>query len=358
MMGEKMLRRPEYTIVSPTRVSRFAVAVSALLLATLGWRALALEVLAARYSLTAIPLGLEPSRPIPVDNPLTPAKVELGRRLFFDPILSADQSVSCATCHDPTHGFSSPTPYSVGVFGRRTTRNAPTLLNRAYGTAFFWDGRDTSLEAQALRPIASPLEMGGTLADAVRRLRAHREYPGLFEHAFAGGVSALNLARALASFERVLLAGDSRVDRFRAGHIEALDDSQRHGLWLYESRGQCWRCHSGANFTDETFHNTGVGWGRQPVDWGRYEVTRREEDRGRFKTPTLRGLSATGPYMHDGSIGTLREVVEFYNRGGTKNPHLDPAIAPLGLSADEVRDLSAFLEALSDTSPPKKRVAH
>src|SRR5262249_33884873 len=151
-----------------------------------------------------------------------------------------------------------------------------------------------------------------------------------------------------ASFERVLLTGNTRVDRFRTGSLDFLNERERHGLWLYESRGRCWRCHPGPNFTDEAFHNTGISWGGQPSDLGRYEVTRKDADRGRFKTPTLRGLKHTAPFMHDGSLRTLDEVVEFYNRGGAKNPYLDPLIEPLGLSKEDMKDLVAFLEALSE----------
>jgi cytochrome c peroxidase len=143
------------------------------------------------------------------------------------------------------------------------------------------------------------------------------------------------------------------VDRFRAGELQALNESERHGLWLYESRGRCWRCHTGPNFTDEDFHNTGVSWGKTPIDLGRYAVTKKDADRGRFKTPTLRGLTATAPYTHDGSLTTLEEVVEFYNRGGQKNPYVDSALGPLGLSKGDVTDVVAFLKALSD-SPRRK----
>jgi cytochrome c peroxidase len=307
------------------------------------------DTLPADLSLAEVPLGLEADRPVPKDNPLTPARVRLGRRLFFDPILSADRTVACASCHDPTHGFASPAGVGVGIGGRRTARKAPTLFNRAFGKAFFWDGRETSLEAQALRPIANPDEMGDSVDRVVRRLREDRAYAAGFGAAFPDGLTAANLARALASFERVLLTGNSRVDRFRAGDLGVLDDGERHGLWLFESRGQCWRCHAGRNFTDETYHNTGVGWGKPSADAGRHAVTHQDADRGRFKTPTLRGLAHTAPYMHDGSLKTLQDVVEFYNRGGVKNPNLDPAMTPLGLSKEEVRDLVAFLRALSDT---------
>jgi cytochrome c peroxidase len=192
--------------------------------------------------------------------------------------------------------------------------------------------------------------MGSTVAGAVKRLQAHPDYPALFQIAFSDGVTAANLARALASFERTLLLGNSRLDRFRTGEVSALTENERHGLWLYESRGGCWRCHTGPNFTDEGFHNTGVGWAEKSTDAGRFMVTRKESDRGRFKTPTLRGLTTTAPYMHNGSLATLEEVVEFYNRGCVKNPNLDSAIGPLGLSREDVRDLVAFLRCLSD--PP------
>jgi cytochrome c peroxidase len=305
------------------------------------------DTLPAKFSLTKIPLGLDANRPAPRDNPLTEAKVRLGRRLFFDPILSADRTVSCASCHDPAHGLAGRSRLAIGIKGREMTRNAPSLWNRAYGTVFFWDGREASLESQALRPIESSSEMGGTVDGALERLRSHKEYPTLFEAAFAEGVTAANLAKSLASFERVLLSGNSRVDRFRSGEVRALSENERHGLWLYESRGGCWRCHSGPNFTDENFHNTGVSWNQPPIDLGRFTVTNKDSDRGRFKTPTLRNVALTAPYMHDGSLATLEEVVDFYNRGSGKNPYLDGSVAPLGLSDEEKKDLVAFLKALS-----------
>jgi cytochrome c peroxidase len=305
-------------------------------------------------SIDHVPLGLDGNRPVPDDNPLTEAKVRLGRKLFFDPILSADGTVSCASCHQPEHGFAGSARVAVGIGSKQTSRNAPSLLNRAYGRTFFWDGRETALEAQALRPIESLDEMGAKLPEVVKKLQANPDYARQFAASFPDGVTAQNVGKALASFERVLLAGNSSVDRFRAGDVESLNSSERHGLWLYESRGRCWQCHSGRNFTDEEFHNTGVNWGKPAADLGRFSITKQESDRGRFKTPTLRGLTATAPYMHDGSMATLEEVVEFYNRGGGKNPHQDPVIAPLNLSKSELADLVAFLRSLSDTSPGKK----
>ncbi|HEY1861187.1 MAG TPA: cytochrome c peroxidase [Gemmataceae bacterium] len=304
------------------------------------------DTLPAILTLDAIPLGLS-TRTVPDDNPLTEARVTLGRKLFFDPILSGDRTVACASCHQPQHGFTSGAAQARGIGGKATKRKAPTLLNRAYGTALFWDGHETSLEAQALRPIEDPTEMGAKLTDVIKNLQAHKEYKDQFDTAFTDGVTAANLGKALASFERVLLRGDSAIDRFRRkGDRAALTAEERHGLWLYESKGHCWKCHSGANFTDEQFHNTGVSWGKEPLDLGRFAVTKRDADRGRFKTPTLRGVSKTAPYMHNGSVKTLEEVVDFYNRGGGENPNRDEALKPLDLTKEEMLDLIAFLKAL------------
>ncbi len=298
----------------------------------------------------AVPLGLSEDRQVPDDNRLTESRVALGRRLFFDPILSGDQSVSCATCHDPAHAFSSPDPVAIGVADARGRRHSPALLNRTYGTSFFWDGRAATLEEQALLPIANKLEMASSVDTVVARLRADDSYVTQFRDAYAGEVTPRHLAKALAGFQRTLLSGDSRADRFQAGDASALTSAERIGLWIFESRGGCWKCHQGRNYTDEQAHNTGVSWGRQPLDLGRFEVTGREEDRGRFKTPTLRDVASSAPYMHDGSIATLREVVQFYNRGGGKNPHLDPLLEPLHLNDQEVDMLVAFLNSLTGST--------
>jgi len=304
------------------------------------------DTLPAKLDLEEIPLGLGP-RPESKDNPLTEARVQLGRRLFFDPILSGDQTVACVSCHLPDHGFASAEARPRGIRGQVIARRAPSLFNRAFGKSFFWDGRSASLEEQALLPIADPAEMGSSVADAVLRLKGQADYKKAFDAAFDDGVTGPNLGKAIASFERVILRGDSRVDRFRQnGDHAALSAEERHGLWIYESKGQCWRCHSGRNFTDEEFHNTGVSWGREPLDLGRHKVTKNETDRGKFKTPSLRGVALVAPYMHDGSLKTLEDVVEYYNRGGVENAHRDEKISPLGLSADELRALVAFLKTL------------
>ena len=297
------------------------------------------------------PAGLQrPDRSKPIDQRAL-ERVALGRRLFFDPVLSRDRSVACASCHDPAHGFADTRPVSVGINQARGLRNAPSLFNVAMGRSFFWDGRAGSLEEQVRFPIENSRELGSKLHEVVTRLKADPGYSGAFGRAFADGVTAGNLARSIADFERTLLLGNSKVDRFRGGDAEALNDAQRQGLWLFESRGHCWQCHSGPNFTDERFHNTGVAARRAVGDPGRMAVTKRAADRGRFKTPTLRGVARTAPYMHDGSVKTLREVVEFYNRGGVKGPGLDPLIRPLKLDQAEVGFLVEFLKALSGEWP-------
>lgn len=298
-------------------------------------------------SLSAIPLGLAADRPVPEDNQLTAERVALGRRLFFDGRLSRDGTISCASCHVPENGFASPDKVAVGVEGKRGSRNSPTVLNRAYGTSFFWDGRAATLEQQALQPIENPLEMDTSLETVLQRLAADARYREQFAEAYEGGISAENLAKALASFQRVLLSGNSPVDRFHGGEFGALTTQERQGLWIFESRGRCWKCHSGPNMTDESFHNTGVSWGQEPLDLGRFDVTQQEKDRGRFHTPTLRNVALTAPYMHDGSLQTLKEVVAYYSRGGNANPHLDPAMQPLNLSDADQAALVAFLQALT-----------
>jgi len=292
----------------------------------------------------AIPLGL-PS--VLAEAPPAEAAAALGRRLFFDPILSVDASVACASCHDPEHGFADPRPLSVGAHGRFTLRHAPTLYNRALGEAFLWDGRASTLEEQVLLPIENELEMALPLDDAIGRLTRDASYGAAFRDAFGEPPTREGLANALAAFVRRLLYGDSRVDRFRDGEHGALTPQERGGMWFFESRGACWRCHSGANFTDEDFHNTGIGVREGEPREGRFAVTGDDRDRGRFKTPTLRGLTETAPYMHDGSLATLEEVVEFYRKGGHANTNLDPMLGPLEMSDEDAANLVAFLKALS-----------
>lgn len=305
------------------------------------------DTLPAALDPASCPPGLG-ERPETPNNPLTAAKVQLGRKLFFDPKLSKDGTVACASCHDPAHGFASKEPRAVGIRGQVGRRNAPSLLNRAFGTAQFWDGRAATLEEQALLPIEDPAELGHSLPAVLAYLKGDATYAKQFATAFPDGVTKENLAKALASFQRTLLHGDTPYDAFVAGDVGLLSGEAKHGLWLFESKGLCWKCHSGPNFTDELFHNTGVGWGQDPIDLGRFEVTKKFGDQGRFKTPTLRAVALSPPYMHDGSIATLEEVVKFYNRGGNRNPFLDPALKPLELTSEEEQSLVAFLRALSE----------
>ena len=295
-----------------------------------------------------LPLGLDLYMPVPEDNPLTRDKVELGRQLFSDPILSRDKSLACAGCHEPERAFTDGRTVSRGVFGRKGTRHVPTLINLGYGRAFFWDGRISSLEEQVLQPIQDPKEMDMTLKDVVDRLRGDREYSELFQAVFGGIPTHVDLANALASYVRTILSGNSPVDRYDTGEREALSQQERQGLGMFFGKGNCWVCHFGPTFTDERFHNTGVAWrDGELLDQGRYMVTGKEEDRGAFKVPTLREVARTAPYMHDGSLATLEEVIDFYNRGGNPNPYLDSELLPLKLTSEEKQALISFLHALS-----------
>ena len=311
--------------------------------------ALQLEERAGAAARSAVPRGLPPAlaETLAADSR---ALRRLGARLFADPLLSLDGSLACASCHLPERGHADAQRFSAGLDGVPTERNTPTLFNRALGKSFFWDGRAESLESQVLQPIASPRELGLGIDVAVERLVGQAEDRELFGAATGRAPDAAGIARALAAHVRGLLLGDSPVDRFRHGDRGALTGAERDGLWVYESRGRCWRCHSGANFTDEEFHNTGVGALDDPsstVATGRAVVTGAASDQGRFKTPTLRGVALTAPYMHDGSLATLEDVVEFYRQGGNANPHLDARLEPLELTDREAASLVAFLRALS-----------
>jgi len=226
------------------------------------------------------------------------------------------------------------------------------LFNRGFAPRQMWDGRAATLEEQALIPIANPVEMALPIDEALERLRADASYSRAFEANYEGGVTRENLARALAAFVRRLTYADSAVDRFRLGETNWLTRRERTGMWLFESRGRCWRCHSGPNLSDEALHNTGVGVRDGAPEPGRAEITNDEADLGQFKTATLRGLAFTAPYMHDGSLATLEDVVRFYERGGGTNPALDPILEPFELNDEERASLVAFLGALSRSGPP------
>jgi cytochrome c peroxidase len=271
-----------------------------------------------------IPLGLDLYLPVPEENALTAEKIELGRRLFLDRRLSRDGSLSCAGCHDPARAFSDGHPVAIGVHGRQGTRNAPALINRAYGRRFFWDGRVATLEEQVLKPIQDPNEMDLTLTEAAARVSLTPE----------------RISLALASYVRSILSGDSPFDRFTNRDRAALSAGQQAGLQLFRGKANCIACHVSPNFTDETLHNTGVAWrDNKFADPG--------AGQGNFKTPTLREVARTAPYMHDGSIATLEDVIDYYDRGGNRNPGLDPEIRPLHLSSAERQNLIAFLHCLN-----------
>lgn len=332
-------------------------------------------------------LGLPPV-PFPDDNPPTEAKIRLGRKLFFDRRLSHNGTISCAMCHVPEQGFTvNETATAIGNEGKSLRRNAPTLLNVAFMRSIFHDGRETSLENQVISPLLSPEEMGNPSAGyLIGRIGRMEDYDGLFEGAFGRGVSIETIGQAIATYQRTLISANSRFDRwyFRK-ESNALMKEEERGFRLFTGKANCVQCHiiggEYALFLDHSFHDTGVGWNKafgdvsaDPIvkvqlapgvftsvrrevvnsvglpakkDWGRYEVTRDPSDLLRFKTPTLRNVNLTAPYMHDGSISTLREIVEFYNRGGVPHDGLDPSVKPLGLSSEEMDDLVAFLRSLT-----------
>jgi cytochrome c peroxidase len=294
-----------------------------------------------------LPLGLDLYRPAPDDNPLTVDKVSLGRRLFFDRRLSRDGSRSCASCHDPGRAFADRRPVARGVGGAIGDRNVPTLVNRAWGRSFFWDGRVATLEEQALEPIFNPRELAATEPRVVAVIDS-ADYRDHFRAAFGRDPDLRTLGRALASFVRTIVSGNAPYDRHVAGISGSIGASAQRGLTLFTGSAGCNRCHTGPLFTDDEFHNTGVAWRRgHLIDLGRAAVTNDDLDRGAFKTPTLREVARTAPYMHDGSIRTLAEVIDFYDRGGSRNPALDPRLRALHLTTRDKLDLIAFLESLS-----------
>lgn len=323
-----------------------------------------------------IPEGVLPPI-IPADNPLTSEKVALGQKLYFDPRLSKDDSVSCATCHDPLHAFAEPRPVSVGVGGASGVRNAPTVLNAAFLSEQFWDGRAPTLEEQSKGPLVNPVEMAMADHAAVeKKLQALPEYPPLFASAFGDEtVTIERVAQAIASFERTLISLEAPIDRFIAGDKTAISTSAQRGWELFNGKARCNTCHGYVGafplFTDEQYHNIGVAakevsfedLARQVQQnpkqldklthasgvnqLGRFLVTREQKDIGAFKTTHLRNVAKTAPYMHDGSEKTLADVIAFYDRGGNPNPWLDGGMRPLGLTDAEKADLVALLETFT-----------
>ena len=337
-----------------------------------------------------LPLGLAAGASmvfIPEDNPLTRAKIELGRQLYFDRRLSVDGTISCADCHHPDDGYGRATTFGIGVLSQEGNRNSPVSYNRLLSTAQFWDGRAASLEEQAIGPIANPIEMGNTHEACVGIVGQVEGYRLQFEKIFDEGVTIENIGKALASFERAIVTGPSAYDYYeevrkveeafgaepedieflreeepelyasyqkykKLGEEKPMSASARRGRELFfGQKAGCTACHTGANFTDEKYHNLGVGMAATEPDLGRFLVTGEPKDKGAFKTPTVRNVTTSAPYMHDGSQATLREVVEWYNKGGHANPYLSKDIRKLNLTEQEIDDLVAFMEALTGEFP-------
>jgi cytochrome c peroxidase len=327
---------------------------------------------------------------IPPDNPQTPAKIALGKALFFDDRLSADGKISCDHCHGPAKGFTDQLPTSMGINAQFGQRNAPSVLNSMFNVTQFWDGRSPSLEAQVEGPVTNPVEMGQKSTDAaVATIKSVPEYQKQFKEVFGRDPNFADIERAIASYERTQFAFDSPFDKFMAGDKNAISDSAKRGWSIFNGKGRCMSCH-GWNptqplFTEMKFHNIGVsahksdfvplarkaldtlrsGASAQDIDklaigtdmsgLGRFLVTKQPHDIGAFRTMGLRNLLVTQPYFHDGSQQTLWDTIDHYNKGGVQNPYLDGGIVPLGLTEAQEDDLIAFLTAL--TSPEYEKAA-
>lgn len=301
------------------------------------------------------PAGLPPVEH-PKDNPPNVAKIELGKQLYFDGRLSKDNTISCASCHDPAKGFSNGEQFATGVGGAKGGRNSPTVLNSAYYKQQFWDGRAATLEDQALGPIQNPIEMAMTLDAVVKKLNAIPGYRQQFQKVFGTDVTPEGIAKSIAAYERTVLSGNAPYDRFKAGDTKALSEPAQRGMKLFFGKANCSSCHGGASFTDSGYHNLGIGMDAKEPDIGREAVSKLAGDRGAFKTPTLREIARSGPYMHDGSLKTLEEVVEHYNKGGIANDWLDEEIYPLKLTAQDKADLVTFMkEGLASSDYPNHK---
>jgi cytochrome c peroxidase len=302
--------------------------------------------------------GLLPAVSVPADNPQTDAKIRLGQQLYFDKRLSADNTVSCATCHLPETGWANHNPTDTGVKGQVGGRNSGSIINSAYMKVQFWDGRAATLEEQALGPIQNPIEMGETLENVVRKLNAIPGYREQFRNVFGTDASAAAIGKAIAAFERSVVSGPSPYDLYLQGEPEAMTPSAVRGMGIFNGKGHCNACHSGPAFSDGGYHNLGVGFEKGKFkDEGRYKITGIRKDMGAFKTPGLRNVAQTYPYLHDGSEKTLESVIELYNGGGVRNPYMARLFLPLNLTGKEKTDLLAFLNSLTGPVPEIKEPA-
>lgn len=291
---------------------------------------------------------LPTSIPTPSTNLNYTAKIDLGKQLYFDGRLSKNGAISCAFCHNPGTGFADPRQTSIGIGGGVGGRQSPTVYNTAFNHLQFWDGRARSLEEQAIGPIHNPIEMGETHENVVRKLGKVKGYQQQFRAVFGSDVNIQDIANAIAAYERTVISTDSAFDKYVLGDQKAMDEAAVRGMTLFKGKARCILCHNGSNFTDNQFHNLGVPQvGPAKEDPGRYNVTRAEKDKGAFKTPTLRSIIETAPYMHDGAFKTLEEVVDFLNEGGGANQNLSALVKPLNLTPEEKTDLIAFLKALT-----------
>lgn len=295
----------------------------------------------------AVPKGF-PYPDIPVDNLPTQNRIDLGRKLFFDPILSRDSTISCSSCHHSDLYFTDGLPLSLGIDSKHAFRNAPSLINVAYQPYMFWDGGVPTIEQQVLAPISNPLEMDFDVNAVIERLKQHAEYVTLFKKAYNQEPTVFALTRAIANYERTLFSGRSAYDEFQYyGNASALSASSLNGKNIFfGEKGECFHCHNEYNFTDNSFKNNGLYL--QYADSGRARITLLPSDVGKFKVPSLRNIAMTAPYMHDGSIATLSDVIEHYNSGGKPHPNKSGLIKPLNLTEQEKEDLLNFLLSLTD----------
>ena len=288
---------------------------------------------------------------IPADNPITAEKAALGRQLFFDQRLSGDGSRSCYACHQNELGLSDGRPTAVGAFERALSRNSPTLWNIGYHAEYYWDGRSQPLASQALAAWrGGNMGAGDNLEQIVAQLNGIEGYSEQFQAVFGGEATAENASQALATFMRTIVSHDTPFDRWQAGDESAVSDSAKNGYEVFKN-AECTNCHDGVLLTDLQYHNVGIGMDAEEPDVGRFRVTEDEKDRGAFKTPTLRDISQSGPYFHNGSVETLEEAVDFMVDGGQDNPSLDREnLKAADLSDEEKADLIAFLESLDEAT--------